>query len=128
MYNVTIYFFESKLLLLGHVPNLVGHCPMSDSNLQPLYCSNGNFNEFQTALVFERYERNQQNVQFLMPNNFRKYPLKQEQFKDFQALHNKLKDFQGFSSFVYESCMKSTPSETSRMYRYKCRYRYKFNI
>jgi hypothetical protein len=34
MYNVTIYFF-SKLLLLGHLPNLVGHCPMSDSNLQP---------------------------------------------------------------------------------------------
>ena len=32
--NVTIYFF-SKLLLLGHLPNLVGHCPMSDSNLQP---------------------------------------------------------------------------------------------
>jgi hypothetical protein len=25
----------SKLLLLGHLPNLVGHCPMSDSNLQP---------------------------------------------------------------------------------------------
>jgi hypothetical protein len=54
-----------------------------------------------------------QNVQFLMPNNFRKYPLKQEQFKDFQALLYKLKDFQGlkflfpnsrtlqaFSSFV----------------------------
>jgi SET domain-containing protein len=35
-----------------------------------------------------------QNVQFLMPNNLRKYPLKQEQFKDFQALHYKLKDFQ----------------------------------
>jgi hypothetical protein len=40
MYNVTIYFFDrtnvrSKLLLLGHLPNLVGHCPMSDSNLQP---------------------------------------------------------------------------------------------
>ena len=38
--NVTIYFFDrtnvrSKLLLLGHLPNLVGHCPMSDSNLQP---------------------------------------------------------------------------------------------
>jgi hypothetical protein len=35
------YFFDrtnvrSKLLLLGHLPNLVGHCPMlSDSNLQP---------------------------------------------------------------------------------------------
>jgi hypothetical protein len=26
---------RSKLLLLGHLPNLVGHCPMSDSNLQP---------------------------------------------------------------------------------------------
>ena len=40
MYNVTIYFFDrtnvrSKLLLLGHLPNLVGQCPMSDSNLQP---------------------------------------------------------------------------------------------
>jgi hypothetical protein len=30
-----------------------------------------------------------------MSNNFRKYPLKQEQFKDFQALLYKLKDFQG---------------------------------
>ena len=30
-----------------------------------------------------------------MPNNFRKYPLKQEQFKDFQALLYKLKNFQG---------------------------------
>jgi hypothetical protein len=29
-----------------------------------------------------------------MPNNFRKYPLKQEQFKDFQVLLYKLKDFQ----------------------------------
>jgi hypothetical protein len=28
---------RSKLLLLGHLPNLVGHCPMSDSNLQPCY-------------------------------------------------------------------------------------------
>jgi hypothetical protein len=28
---------RSKLLLLGHLPNLVGHCPMSDSNLQPWY-------------------------------------------------------------------------------------------
>jgi hypothetical protein len=37
---------------------------------------------------------NLQNVQFLMPNNFRKYPVKQEQFKDFQALLYKLKDFQ----------------------------------
>jgi hypothetical protein len=41
MYNVTIFFVadltnvRSKLLLLGHLPNLVGHCPMSDSNLQP---------------------------------------------------------------------------------------------
>ena len=40
MYNGTIYFSDrtnvrSKLLLLGHLPNLVGHCPMSDSNLQP---------------------------------------------------------------------------------------------
>jgi hypothetical protein len=26
---------RSKLLLLGHLPNLIGHCPMSDSNLQP---------------------------------------------------------------------------------------------
>jgi hypothetical protein len=40
MYNVTIFFCDltnvrSKLLLLGHLPNLVGHCPMSDSiNLQ----------------------------------------------------------------------------------------------
>jgi hypothetical protein len=37
---VTIFFCDrtnvrSKLLLLGHLPNLVGHCPMSDSNLQP---------------------------------------------------------------------------------------------
>jgi hypothetical protein len=30
-----------------------------------------------------------------MPNNFRKYPLKQEQFKDFQALLYKVKVFQG---------------------------------
>ena len=42
MYDVTIYFFDrtnvrSKLLFLGHLPNLVGHCPMSDSNLQPCY-------------------------------------------------------------------------------------------
>jgi hypothetical protein len=40
MYNVTIFFCDltnvrSKLLLLGHLPNLVGHCPMSDTNLQP---------------------------------------------------------------------------------------------
>jgi hypothetical protein len=40
MYNVTTFFCDltnvrSKLLLLGHLPNLVGHCPMSDSNLQP---------------------------------------------------------------------------------------------
>ena len=37
---VTIFFCDrtnvrSKLLLLGHLHNLVGHCPMSDSNLQP---------------------------------------------------------------------------------------------
>ena len=37
---VTIFFcdqtnVQSKLLLLEHLPNLVGHCPMSDSNLQP---------------------------------------------------------------------------------------------
>jgi hypothetical protein len=40
MYNVTTFFCDltnvrSKLLLLVHLPNLVGHCPMSDSNLQP---------------------------------------------------------------------------------------------
>ena len=40
MYNVTIFFCDrtnvrSKLLLLGHLPYLIGHCPMSDSNLQP---------------------------------------------------------------------------------------------
>jgi hypothetical protein len=40
MYNVTIFLCErtnvrSKSLLLGHLLNLVGHCPMSDSNLQP---------------------------------------------------------------------------------------------
>jgi hypothetical protein len=29
---------------------------------------------------------NLQNVQFLMPNNFRKFPIKQEQFNDFEAL------------------------------------------
>jgi hypothetical protein len=29
-----------------------------------------------------------------MPNNFRKYPLKQEEFKDIQVLLYKLKDFQ----------------------------------
>jgi hypothetical protein len=39
---VTIFFCDrtnvrSKLLLLGHLHNLVGHCPMSDSNLQPCY-------------------------------------------------------------------------------------------
>jgi hypothetical protein len=44
-----------------------------------------NFN-FQTALPA---------FVFLMPNNFRKYPLKQEQFKDFQVLLYKLKDFRG---------------------------------
>jgi hypothetical protein len=91
-----------------------------------LNCSNGNFNEFQTALAIVRHEQNQprtqgplcagrpaqrepwvrgwnkinlQNVQFLMPNNFRKYPLKQEQFKDFQALLYKLKDFQGLAFY-----------------------------
>jgi hypothetical protein len=42
MYNVTTFFCDltnvrSKLLLLGHLPNLVGHCPMSDSNLQPCH-------------------------------------------------------------------------------------------
>jgi hypothetical protein len=35
-----------------------------------------------------------------MSNNFRKYPLKQEQFKDFQALLYKLEDFQGLE-FVF---------------------------
>jgi hypothetical protein len=41
MYNMTTFFLcdltnvRSKLLLLGHLPHLVGHCPMSDSNLQP---------------------------------------------------------------------------------------------
>ena len=40
--NRTIFFCDrtnvrSKLLLLGHLHNLVGHCPMSDSNLQPCY-------------------------------------------------------------------------------------------
>jgi hypothetical protein len=56
---------------------------------------------------------NLQNVQILISKKFRKYPLKQEQFKDFEALLYKLKDFegleflfpnsrtlQGFSSFV----------------------------
>ena len=43
--NLTIFFCDvtnvrSKLLLLGHLPNLVGHCPMSDSNLQPwIHCT-----------------------------------------------------------------------------------------
>jgi hypothetical protein len=46
---------------------------------------------------------NLQNVQFLMPNNFRKYPLKQEQFKDFQALLYKLKDFQGLEFLFSDS-------------------------
>jgi hypothetical protein len=33
---------RSNLLLLGHLPNLVGHCPMSDSNLQPcILCPRG---------------------------------------------------------------------------------------
>ena len=47
-----------------------------------------------------------------MLNNFRKYPLKQEQIKDFQALLYKLKNFcfqiQGFSRFVqtlYRGCL-----------------------
>jgi hypothetical protein len=44
---VTILFCDrtnvrSKLLLLGHLPNLVGHCPMSDSNLQPCAYKNNN--------------------------------------------------------------------------------------
>jgi hypothetical protein len=58
-------------------------------------CSNGKSKEFQTALAFAINKINLQNVQFLMPNNFRKYPLKQEQFKDFRALLYELKDFQG---------------------------------
>jgi hypothetical protein len=37
---------------------------------------------------------NLQNVQFLMPNNFWKYPPKLEKFKDFQELLYKLKNFQ----------------------------------
>jgi hypothetical protein len=45
-----------------------------------------------------------------MPNNFRKYPLKQEQFKDFEALLYKLKDFQGLeflfpNSRTFKFCM-----------------------
>jgi hypothetical protein len=40
MWQYMYIFFDrtnvrSNLLLLGHLPNLVGHCPMSDSNLQP---------------------------------------------------------------------------------------------
>ena len=38
-----------------------------------------------------------QNVQFLMPNNFRKYPLKQDNLRSFQALLFKLKDFKAFN-------------------------------
>jgi hypothetical protein len=59
-----------------------------------------------------------QNVQFSMPNNFRKYPLKQEH-KYFQALLYKLKNFQGLEFLfpnsrtlkdfhvMYEPCEKS---------------------
>jgi hypothetical protein len=46
---------------------------------------------------------NLQNVQFFMPNNFRRYPLKQEQFKDFQAPRYKLKEFQGLGFFFPNS-------------------------
>jgi hypothetical protein len=51
MYNVTIFFRDrtnvrSKLLLLGHLPNLVGHCPMSDSNLQPCMVEKTLFKNF----------------------------------------------------------------------------------
>ena len=46
---------------------------------------------------------NLQNVQFLMPNNFRKYALKQEQFKDFQAVLHKFKDFQGLEVLFLNS-------------------------
>ena len=53
MYNVTIFFCDrtnvrSKFLLLGHLPNLVGHCPMSDSNFQPCFhCT--------SSLMFVKY-------------------------------------------------------------------------
>jgi hypothetical protein len=46
-----------------------------------------------SAFVRHMKKINLQNVQFLMPNNFRKYPLKQEKFMNFQALLYKLKDF-----------------------------------
>ena len=53
---------------------------------------------------------NLQNVQFLMPNNFGKYPLKPEELKDFQALLYKLKNFQGLeflfpNSRIFKFCM-----------------------
>jgi hypothetical protein len=52
MHNVTIFFCDqtnvrSKLLLLGHLLNLVGHCPMSDSNLQPCYVDKSYSNRLQ---------------------------------------------------------------------------------
>ena len=56
-------------------------------------------------------EMNSQNVQFSMPNNFRKYPLTQEQFKDFQALLYNFKalnscfQIQGISK-IFKFCAK----------------------
>ena len=42
---------RSKLLLLRHLPNLVGHCPMSDSNLQPCELMN-NHGKSVTVITF----------------------------------------------------------------------------
>jgi hypothetical protein len=58
--------------------------------------SKRNFNEFQTAVIYEHAKSIQQNVRFecqTISENIQK--LKQEKFKDFQVLLYKFKDIQG---------------------------------
>jgi hypothetical protein len=53
-----------------------------------------NLQNFKKLWPFVRHEQNQfTKCPILNASNFRKYPLKQEQFKNFQALLYKLKDF-----------------------------------
>jgi hypothetical protein len=62
-------------------------------------------NTEQGEKLSKRHEQNQFTKcpipKFLMPNNFRKHPLKQEQFKDFQALLYKLKDFKALDFLFF---------------------------
>jgi hypothetical protein len=64
MYNVTIFFVIGPMSDQNYfcLPNLVGHCPMSDSNLQPCLLNNKHFYfsciSLNTACKFKCYISN----------------------------------------------------------------------